>query len=419
MAPNITPYVANKTILIAGAGVSGLAFAISLRKLWPSLPGDPKPPRIIIYERETHADVMGREGYSLSLRSDGVSDGMTALKEMGIVDQMLQASITGQQGEQGTFHVWNNDWQTLIAVSGRERKDLPVEGLRISRKNMRSVLIDAVDPNDQIVWGVSCVSVERGTDMPLNVHLSDGNIASCDVLVAADGSSSKIRSQLRPQDTLDYAGVTCIAAASVFTDGQIPPPADKDWGLVLNGTGISVFVSPQDETRASWNVSWRTATPEPAKKQPMNEEEANDLIRLVQEKGSYFREPFQEIIQNTDKTSIIKFNAMDKTPFEQGNAVRDFPAIFLGDALHAVSPFAGAGANLALHDVFTLAEQFCAYENLEEAVAEFDKRAIPRAAGILKQSRWSIGVAHSTGWMSWFYQWMFSALNWVFFGGRN
>jgi protoporphyrinogen oxidase len=44
-----THFVAGKTIVVAGAGISGLSFAIALRQRWPS---SETPPKIIIYERD-------------------------------------------------------------------------------------------------------------------------------------------------------------------------------------------------------------------------------------------------------------------------------------------------------------------------------------------------------------------------------
>ena len=77
--------------------------------------------------------------------------------------------------------------------------------------------------------------------------------------------------------------------------------------------------------------------------------------------------------------------------------------IFIGDANHAVSPFSGAGSNLALMDGLDLAEQLCKASSFEEAVKAYDKLAIPRSKQVIRMSHFTISVAHSTGWWTWAY----------------
>src|SRR6201996_3386992 len=67
-------FLSNKTILIAGGGIAGLSFAISLRKQWLSHPltSSAPPPRLQIYERDAHGDLLNRQGYSMSIREDSM-----------------------------------------------------------------------------------------------------------------------------------------------------------------------------------------------------------------------------------------------------------------------------------------------------------------------------------------------------------
>jgi 2-polyprenyl-6-methoxyphenol hydroxylase-like FAD-dependent oxidoreductase len=97
------------------------------------------------------------------------------------------------------------------------------------------------------------------------------------------------------------------------------------------------------------------------------------------------------------------FNAMDKasfahTPSDIGLLYPN--VIFIGDANHAVSPFAGNGANLALCDGWDLAEQLTKASSLEEGLRAYDSLAVARSRRVLRQSHISIRAAHSTGWES-------------------
>ena len=352
-------FLSNKILLIAGAGLSGLSFTLALRKHLKTLPPSslPHPPTLLIYEREPRDLPPGREGYSISIRSDARSGGIQALQKLGLLDRALDASITGlgdgnDGGSGGGFAVWDTAWNELLKIRPRVPAGLPVGVIRIARRALRSVLVEAVEARDAIRWGVACTGVERLADGRARVRLSDGGVAECDILIAADGASSKIRAGLRPGDGLRFAGAVCLSGTARFAGGVVPEPMDRDWGIVLGGGGEKcLFVSPVDERSALWNLSYLASGPRESKKPPLSEEESQEICQEALEVGKVFNEPFQTLVRETDPSTVMVFNAMDKQPF--ANVDREYrddqaPVVFIGDSNHAVSPFAGNGANLAM-----------------------------------------------------------------------
>src|ERR1700761_7628936 len=107
-------WLCNQKIIIAGAGMSGLALAIALHKQWPSISAG-SPPELIIYERDDAEDAIGRQGYSLSLRSDPPG-GIQALQKLGILDAMVEASVTSVNEQGGGFCMWDKQWQNILKV---------------------------------------------------------------------------------------------------------------------------------------------------------------------------------------------------------------------------------------------------------------------------------------------------------------
>ncbi len=137
-------------------------------------------------------------------------------------------------------------------------------------------------------------------------------------------------------------------------------------------------------------------------KQPLGKKDAEELLKEALERGKEFPEPFKTYIEATDMETVMLRNFSDKDPFEHWTgSLKGMKAVFLGDANHAVTPFAGAGACLALSDEWDLAEQLAKYENLEDALKAYDELSIPRAKRILKFSHFTIKFGRAKGWWTW------------------
>ncbi|CAM1508587.1 Fc.00g054350.m01.CDS01 [Cosmosporella sp. VM-42] len=396
-----THFLEGKTIIVAGGGVAGSAFAIGLRRLW-----DPasKPPTVHIYDRDPEDVAARREGYSLSLAGYDDSGGLLALRNLGLFDEILAKAVSGVEGS-GAFKIWGPDWREHISFRHKPIANLPTSSIRITRKDLRSILHDALGPGDSIQWGARCISAKRLDDGRVRVEIARGPPESetiteedGDILIAADGASSKIREYLRPDDNLDFAGAILRGGLSRF-EGALPKPLDEDWGFMLSGTGVSCFFSPVDKHSIMWGVGHLEDTQVP----PLNLDSAEDVKAVIQQGldlGSELQEPFRAIVEHTDPRTVLSLNARDKVPFSHDRVDR-LPVIFIGDSNHAVSPFAGYGANLALSDAWDLAEQLCNGHSLKDSVSEYDKLAVPRATKILKGSRSRLKAGHSTGLQYW------------------
>ncbi len=346
-----------------------------------------------------------RQGYSFSIRSDGRTGGLQTLQKLGLLDTALSESITGIQGKEraGTFCLWDKNWGEIMRVELDTPKGLPVPSMRISRNVLRQTLVDAVAGNvDEIVWEAKVIGVERLEDGRIRLVLEGGKTDECDMLIAADGSRSKVRAALRPDDVLEFQKVVAIMGDSKFV-GEVPPPANKDWGLVLSGTGVGLFVSPIDEHRVVWSISYLASKPRAAVRQRMEKQDADALLEEALERGKELPEPFRTYVEATDLQTLQMFNCMDKAPFEHNTGpLKATNVVFLGDSNHAVTPFAGSGACLALSDGWDLAEQLCKYEKFEDAVKAYDELSVSRAKGVLKASHFVIKFVHATGWLAWF-----------------
>lgn len=386
-----THFLSRKHIIVAGAGIAGLSFIRAMEQHWPT---EMTSPRITVYERDPRHLPGDRGNYSLGLRSDSHSGGLQALQKLGLIDETFNARIPGSTG---AMEIRDANWNTIIKV----KKDstppdgLPIDHMRITRNNLRECLVQSISDKVEFNWGVSCVTAATLKDGSAEVALDDGSITACDLLVVADGASSKLRRCLRPNDDLNYAGAVIIGGNATFSDGP-PQKLREASGPVIGGNGRALVCFQLDDKSMVWFLTRRSNEP----RQPMKGEEAlairNEILAEVLSEGDVFAEPFNSIVRATDPASWRIFNAMDKQPKPYDGG----PYIFLGDSSHAVSPFAGNGANLALMDGL-LAADLCRASSVASAMEHFERTSFPRAKKSIGISHMVIRLAHSTGVLFW------------------
>lgn len=388
-------FLSGKSIFVIGAGLSGSAFVASLRTVWDS---DTPLPAISVFDRDPKSAYVRRGGYSLSLVGHSLSGGLLPLKKMGILDSVMHNSIVGVGGN-GVFKVWTSGWKERLGLRRPPLDGIPTSSLRISRTSIRQVLLEAaqLDREGAVQWDTRCVSVAKLPTGRVAVKVVRGEAGTtetleCDVVIVADGANSKIRAFSRPDDKLQYTGAVMRTGVSRFAD-FLPKEIGKDWGFVLSNTGVSCFVSPVGERDVQWAVGhFENAI-------SANDEDfpdGHEIIKRAAELGSHIREPFSTIISQTDPDTAMCIDAHDKLPFRHSD-ITNLPVVFIGDSNHALSPFAGYGANLGLNDAWDLAEQLVEAASLAQAIEAYDEISFPRADEVVRAARRRLQAGHSTG----------------------
>ncbi|KAF5702760.1 monooxygenase [Fusarium mundagurra] len=379
-------FLEHKSIIVAGAGMAGLAFAISLSKRWNQ---KASPPKITVYDRDSRHPDLQRQGYSLAINGMEQDGGMQILENLGLLHRVIEKATPGTGSM--PFKIWDKNWNELIAVPAKPYGDLPVARLRILRASLREIMIEeAENLGISIQWQSQCFGVKPLDDRRLSVTVSSQNksqhLIDCDLFIAADGAHSKIRSSLRPDDQLHYAGATQIGGLAVFPQG-IPNPLADSWGIMASGYGNSCFVSPFEDKTVIWAFSKAEEMPTGG--------DGRALLDEVRQHCSEIAEPFASLINSTDPSTAFVIPARDKKPFSHESVLPG--VVFIGDSNHAVSPFAGNGANTALADGWDLAGFLLASDSIENAVAAYDRVSVPRARKTLSSSHWRISIANLEG----------------------
>lgn len=407
---------ANSTvkIIVCGGGLGGLTFARSLFFLrdaqiaaglsFPDI-------SITILERDASSVEREAQGYSLSLRADKVGGGIQVLERIGLLDEIRKGSAPGHR-----FVMANKKFipyfelppGSTVASSDPNKPPIPLN-IRVARKFLRNTLLNSL-PADRctIKWGAhaitaNVVSSGNGREQ-VRVTTASGDVFESDLLIVADGANSSIRRYLFPDEKLEYAGCVAYTAATIYPDGLPKEVAD---GVLfgMSGQGHAVLLAPVDETKMLFSVSYKSDKKIEHEyrgdRKPLTEEELDNFrtIAFKYTEGYGYQSELNSFITNADPKTIRVINAQDMKP--HANSTTTNPQIILiGDAAHAVSPFAGNGANMAIMDGFELAEQLLNGKHgrdLKAAVMLYDKNSIVRCNRTRNMSHFNISVLHSKG----------------------
>lgn len=358
-------------VAIVGAGLGGLMAARVLHVHGTTavvLEGEPS--------RETRT-----QGGMLDIHAE---TGQAALRSAALFDPFLDLVHPGGQA----MRILDGHATVL-----REDPDDGTGGRpEIDRGQLRDLLLDGL-PDGTVRWGARVVGAAADPGRPgrHRVELTDGTAFTTDLLVGADGAWSRVRPLLtdaRPA----YAGVSFVEADLLDADLGHPAEAAAVGGGMLFALQGEVGILAHRETDGSLHVylghrcdeGWVDTVDwsEPAGA------EATVLALL-----DGWDDALRGLVAHADtRLTPRRIHALPA-----GLSWARVPGVtLLGDAAHVMSPFAGEGANLALHDGAELALAVVAHpDQLEAGLAAYEQAMFARAADAASESAQSLDVIFS------------------------
>lgn len=342
--------MSERTAIVVGAGIGGLAAAVGLREAgWD----------VTIFERD--AEIRGA-GAGISIWSNG----LRALDLLGVGDAIrAQGTLQGQGGLRTNAGRWLS-WSSAERLQAEN--DLSV--LVLHRSELHACLLAAV-PRDLIRTGATVVDVEQ-TDSSASVayRTKDGGQGrlTAALVVGADGIRSRVRDAVLP-----CAGVPTFAGFSAWrgvTDDRYPLLRQSEsWG---RGAVFGLTQLPDER------VYWFATANERAGSR-YDDERAEVLRRF----GSWHA-PIGEVVRSTASSSVLRHDIYSHprplSAFAVGRVA------LAGDAAHAVTPNLGQGGCLALEDAVVLVAELAGGSPVNQALARYDAVRRPRAERISKIS---------------------------------
>ncbi|WPB90013.1 FAD-dependent oxidoreductase [Streptomyces malaysiensis] len=353
-------------IAIAGAGLGGLTLARVLHVHGIAS---------TVYELDASATARDQGG---SLDMDPES-GRQALLHAGLLEEFRPLS----RPEDGELRLLGKDATVGFRIPAPEpgEGDEGEERPEIDRRALRDLLLRSL-PEGTVRWGHKIRSASPGTGRPA-LTLSDGRTVEADLLVGADGAWSRIRPLVSEADPV-YSGlsyVDCLlrdvdtrhpAVAELVGRGTMFALADEKGLIAQRNGGDRVRVYAAVKAPEEWSRSGLIdpADPVAAKKR---------LLDLFPD----WDEGLRALIAESDGPLVAR--PIHALPID--HRWDRMPGVtLLGDAAHLMSPFAGAGANLAMLDGAELGLALATHDDLETALNAYETPMFPRAEAAAAQS---------------------------------
>lgn len=310
--------------LIIGGGIAGAATAIALRKAGMSS---------TVYEAyPTGADDIG--AFLMIMHN-----GFDALRAIDAQHAVVDASF-------GTTRVEyvSADGETIASRPIGDKKT-DVNGPRtLKRAELYRALHDELlRRGGTIEHGKRLTAAKTGADGRITASFADGDQASGDLLVGADGIHSATRTLIDPHAPAPrYAGKNLIYG--YVTDPSLPTAPDTFRMVHGRRTGFGYTTAPTGET------FWTVSVPGPAFTPESTQDWRSAALELFAEDADTTA---ADIMRATAAEDIVVSGTYDvaTVPSWSGNSM-----VLVGDAAHAASPAAAQGASMALEDSVILAQ---------------------------------------------------------------
>ncbi|MGA9380268.1 MAG: FAD-dependent urate hydroxylase HpxO [Phormidium sp.] len=341
----------NLKIIIIGAGIGGLTTGIALTKAGY---------QVEIYDKVKE---LRPAGAGISLWSNGVK----ILNKLGLGDKI--AAIGGQM-DQMQYRSYKDELLNDISLHPLI-EEVGQRPYPVARTDLQQMLLEAFP--GEVKLGSKCVGFEDFGDS-VTAIFEDGNIATGDLLIVADG----VRSTLRP-----YILGTEIEpryAGYINWNGLVKASEDlaaKNTWVIYVGEHKRASMMPVGGDRFYFffdvPLPKGTSTPSEA---------------IQQELANFFQgwpQPVQNLIKQINPLETNRLEIHDIGPID--TFVRGRVAL-LGDAAHTTTPDLGQGGCQAMEDAEVLTRYLLTTNiSVEDALKRYESERKERANAIVLKAR--------------------------------
>ncbi len=341
-----------RKVLIAGAGIAGLAAGIALRRAGLE---------VEVFERTSE---LREVGAALGIWPNGTA----ALHALSVEIRALPVVALA-------VRTWRGEPVTAVPVGAlNERYGSPM--LIAHRADLQAGL-SAAFGTAGIRFNSEVASFADEVDK-VHLTLRSGDNAEGDLIVGADGLRSAVRRQLLDDGPPVYQGST-IWRGLVHSGGMNLAPGQ---GLSWVGRGAEFLAFHLAGNRIYWSGVGKASEGEHIRP----EGHKGDLL----DRFGDWEKLVPDLITATEERDILRNDMYDRPPARRWTGGK---VALIGDAAHPMTPNAGQGACQALEDAVGLGECLAMQSGVAHALHEFEHRRLPRANRVVKMARRSTRAA--------------------------
>ena len=341
-------------ILIIGGGISGPATALALAKAG-----------IAAQVFEARGPQESGVGAWLTLAPNGVA----ALKTIDVFDAFAARAFPTDG------IAFRNCHGKVIGEIDRLRAGDAI-ALAAKRSTLHETLREALAERKIPLAFHKRVERIEESDSGVRIRFSDGDSATGDAVIACDGFRSSTRRLLFPD--LPPPIFTGVLGCGGFARPQPALPATGRTEMVFGARGFwGVFTTPEAETWWFDSFSW-PQEPAPGELAQRSREAWLTTLRDVH---THDPAPVGSVLAAVEGP-ITTWPMYDMPPLPAWSQNR---ICLAGDAAHAMPPYAGQGASMALEDAITVARCLRDLPTPQTAFSTFERLRRPRIETVLSE----------------------------------
>lgn len=343
--------------LVAGGGIAGLAAGLALARAgW----------RVSLFER---AERFGEVGAGLQMSPNACR----VLDWLGVLGRVAETAFRPAAAEMRDGKTGQSIYRVDFGEPAETRWHAPY--LHVHRADLHRALLEAAEGAGVALHLGVRVATYGNRPEGVRLKLADGAVHTGDLLVAADGLNSALRTVLNGPDAPRPAGQVAwrgTIPSERLPQGLVAPQATVWAGpgrhlvtYYLRGGRLVNFVAVEEREMTA-GEGWM-------------EEGDPDALRRGFEGW------------HSDVTTLL--GAVERSfvwgLFERAEQARwcDGRAVMIGDAAHAMLPFMAQGAAMALEDVAVLVRRLGEGGPVPDALRAYEDERFPRVARVQAQSR--------------------------------
>ena len=371
--PDLFDRLVGVRVAIVGAGLGGLCAAQGLKRAGAD---------VVVYERDASLNSR-RQGYRLHIDARaGI-----ALQRCLPTELFVLFLATCGQPSLG-FTVMSERLRILHEISNDPTGGPLTAGTlstSVNRQTLREIL--ALELDEELQFGKELASYREGPEITLG--FADGTQAMADVLVGADGVNSVVRRQRLPHAQISDTGGRCVYGKTMLDESTmalVPAPMKQGFTAIVGdhvgmATGLvrlrerpeiaDARLSPSGDY-LMWAVSGKVDAfgTSDSRLAAMS---APELHALATQIISAWHRDLRALVARAAVDQTFLVSVCTSRPIEPWTPSR---VTLLGDAIHAMSPARGSGANTALQDAGVLCRLLAASppNALSGAIGEYEQQ---------------------------------------------